>query len=143
MLNDILFYSLDKAIRQYRKIAQATLDQARAGITVDQWLVLRVILEQGNPTQTEISEQVFKDQASVARIIGLLVLRGLLAAAASPTDGRRSQLRVTEAGLQTLDAVQPIVLNNRQKALQGLTALETGELRRMLDIIYSNCTTTA
>jgi MarR family transcriptional regulator for hemolysin len=143
MLNDILFYSLDKAIRQYRKMAQATLDQARSGITVDQWLVLRVILEQGNPTQTEISEQVFKDQASVARIIGLLVLRGLLAAAASPTDGRRSQLRVTEAGLQTLDAVQPIVLNNRQKALQGLTALETGELRRMLDIIYSNCTTTA
>ncbi|GAA4360789.1 hypothetical protein GCM10023185_27510 [Hymenobacter saemangeumensis] len=139
MLNDILFYSLDKAIRQYRKMAQASIDRAGVDITIDQWLVLRVILENDDLTQTDISERVFKDQASVARIIGLLVLRGLLATEPSPTDGRRARLRVTEAGQRTLDAVQPIVLSNRQQALAGLSEAETTQLRLLLDRIYANC----
>jgi DNA-binding MarR family transcriptional regulator len=139
MLDEILFYSLDKAIRQYRKMAQAAIDQAGVAITIDQWLVLRVILEHDNLTQTDISERVFKDQASVARIIGLLVLRGLLATDASPTDGRRQCLRVTEAGQQTLTAVQPIVLQNRQQALQGLAAADLAQLRDSLERIYLNC----
>jgi len=139
MLNDILFYSLDKAIRQYRKMAQANIDQAGVPITIDQWLVLRVILENDDLTQTDISERVFKDQASVARIIGLLVLRGLLATEPSPTDGRRTRLRVTSAGQATLDAVHSIVLSNRQRALTGFTDAETTQLRQLLDRLYANC----
>lgn len=94
MLDSILFYSLDKAIRQYRKMAQATLDHAGLAITIDQWLVLRVILEHDDLTQSDISERVFKGQASVARIIALLIQRGLLTTEASSTDGWRAHLRV-------------------------------------------------
>jgi hypothetical protein len=79
MLSSIIFYSLDKAIRQYRKLAQANIDRAGIAITIDQWLVLRVIQEHDDLTQTDIAERVFKDQASVARMISLLLKAGLLA----------------------------------------------------------------
>ncbi|WP_236704959.1 MarR family transcriptional regulator [Hymenobacter sp. AT01-02] len=63
MLSSIIFYSLDKAIRQYRKLAQANIDRAGIAITIDQWLVLRVIQENDDLTQSDIGDRVFKDQA--------------------------------------------------------------------------------
>ncbi|UOQ67804.1 MarR family winged helix-turn-helix transcriptional regulator [Hymenobacter volaticus] len=139
MLSNIIFYSLDKAIRQYRKMAQANIDRAGIAITIDQWLVLRVIQEHDDLTQTDIAERVFKDQASVARMINLLLKAGLLIAVPLPHDGRRSRLRVSEEGIHTLNAVEPVVLSNRGIALEGLTEEDLAIMRPMLERIYSNC----
>jgi DNA-binding MarR family transcriptional regulator len=139
MLSNLIFYSLDKAIRQYRKMAQANIDRAGIAITIDQWLVLRVIQEHDDLTQNDIAERVFKDQASVARMISLMIKNGLLASEPLPHDGRRTRLRVSETGLRTLDAVQPVVLNNRQVALDGLSEEDLAVMRPLLERIYSNC----
>ncbi|QJX48452.1 winged helix DNA-binding protein [Hymenobacter taeanensis] len=139
MLSSIIFYSLDKAIRQYRKMAQANIDRAGVAITVDQWLVLQVIQEHDDLTQTGIAERVFKDQASVARMISLLLTRGLLVSEPSRNDGRRSRLRVTPTGLQTLAAVEPVVLNNRSVALRGISERELSVLKELLEQISANC----
>ena len=139
MLSNIIFYSLDKAIRQYRKLAQANIDRAGIAITIDQWLVLRVIQEHDDLTQTDIAERVFKDQASVARMISLMLKNQLLVAEPLLHDGRRTRLRVSEKGLCTLDAVQPVVLSNRQVALEGLSEADLAVMRPLLERIYSNC----
>ncbi|WP_226268349.1 MarR family winged helix-turn-helix transcriptional regulator [Hymenobacter pini] len=130
---------MDKAIRQYRRMAQANIDRAGIAITIDQWLVLQVIEETDDLTQTDIAERVFKDQASVARIIRLLLERGLLQAEPLPQDGRRTRLRVSKAGHQTLAAVEPVVLNNRAVALQGLSENDLNTLRFLLEQIATNC----
>ena len=142
MLSSILFYSLDKAIRSYRRMAQANIDRAGLDITIDQWLVLRVLLEHNDLTQQEIAERVFKDQASVARILGLLTKRGLLSAVPLPQDGRRTKLRVTEAGERILEAVHPIVLSNRTVALAGISDADQALLQPLLDRIALNCAPT-
>ena len=139
MLSSIIFYSLDKAIRQYRRLAQTNIDNAGVDITIDQWLVLRVIEETDDLTQSDIAERVFKDQASVARMIRLLLERGLLTAEPLPHDGRRTQLRVSDAGYRTLEAVEPVVLHNRAVALHGLSENDLNTLRYLLEQISSNC----
>ncbi|GGF00193.1 hypothetical protein GCM10011383_08810 [Hymenobacter cavernae] len=139
MLSEILFYSLDRAIRQYRKFAQGNIDRAGIDITVDQWLVLRVIEEHDDLTQAEMAERVFKDQASVARIIALLLKRGLLKAEPLPQDGRRMRLRVSTLGHEVLAAVQPVVLSNRAVALAGLAETDLAQMRQSLERIYTNC----
>lgn len=140
MLSSIVFYALDKAIRSYRRMAQAAIDRAGLDITIDQWLVLQVLLEHDDLTQNDIAERVFKDQASVARILALLTRRGLLSAVPLPHDGRRSQLRVTRQGQRILDAVQPIILRNRAIALAGISEEELVLMRPLLDRIARNCT---
>jgi DNA-binding MarR family transcriptional regulator len=139
MLSSIIFYSLDKAIRSYRRMAQANIDRAGLDITIDQWLVLQVLLEYDDLTQNEIAERVFKDQASVARILALLVKRGLLSAVPLPHDGRRTKLRVTRQGKQMLAAIQPIVLGNRAVALAGIPEEELATMRDLLEQIAANC----
>jgi DNA-binding MarR family transcriptional regulator len=140
MLSNVIFYSIDKAIRSYRRMAQANIDRAGVPITIDQWLVLRVILENDDLTQHEIAERVFKDQASVARIIALLTKRGLLSAEPLPNDGRRTQMRVTNEGMRILDAVQPIVLSNREVALSDFSEEDMEQMRVVLERIAQNCT---
>jgi DNA-binding MarR family transcriptional regulator len=139
MLNSVIFYSLDKAIRSYRRLAQANIDRAGLDITIDQWLVLQVLLEHDDLTQQEIAERVFKDQASVARMLSLLLKRGLLSAVPLPQDGRRTRLRVTADGHRMLTAVQPIVLGNRALALAGISAADLALLQQVLERIARNC----
>ena len=76
-LNDILFYNLEKSIKMYRKYAQKQLTKAGFEITIDQWLVLKTIQENKNISQNQIAEMVFKDFASITRIIELLVKKNL------------------------------------------------------------------
>ncbi|MCR5886324.1 MarR family transcriptional regulator [Hymenobacter sp. J193] len=141
MLSRIIFYSIDKAIRTYRKLAQTNIDRAGIAITIDQWLVLRVIEEDQGLTQTEIAERVLKDQASVARMIALLLKHGLLASESVAHDARRNRLQVTPQGQATLAAVEPVILRNRAQALQGISDEELATLRRLLERIYLNCST--
>ena len=61
MLNDVIFYVLEKTIKRYRQFAQSNIDRAGLDITIDQWLILNVIQEMPTLGQQEIAERVFKD----------------------------------------------------------------------------------
>ncbi|GAB3491367.1 hypothetical protein GCM10027341_04250 [Spirosoma knui] len=139
MLDTVIFYVLEKTIKRYRQFAQSHLDQAALGITVDQWLVLNVIRESPALGQTEIAERVFKDQASVARIIDLLVKKELLTQRVSPHDRRRIDRTITDQGQALLDSAAPIVAGYRSAALQGLSEPAIEQLRQTLETIYANC----
>lgn len=143
MLDNIIFYVLDKAIKRYRQFAQSNIDRAGLAITIDQWLVLNVIQESPALGQTEIAERVFKDQASVARIIDLLVKKELLTQSASQQDRRRVDRAITSQGRALLQAVAPIIAQNRSTALQGLSQPAIEQLRQTLEIISKNCKTTS
>ena len=77
-LNDTFFYNLEKSVKTYRQYFQNQLKANGFDITLDQWLILNTIIENPNISQNEIAEKVFKDKASVARIIELLVQNGFL-----------------------------------------------------------------
>ena len=73
-LNDQFFYNLEKAAKSYRQYFQSQLKlHGFDDITLDQWLILRIIGEQPDISQNDIAEQVFKDKASVTRIIELMI----------------------------------------------------------------------
>lgn len=138
-LNDILFYNMDKAIRTYRNYAQKRLRENGYKITIDQWLIIKAILENPGIMQQELAEIVFKDNASVTRIIELLVQSDYLVREVNPNDRRKTILSVTEEGILIINKVQELVLENRKIALTGIeqNALET--TNTVLKTIIRNC----
>ena len=138
-LEDIIFYSMDRAIRTYRKYAQQQLKQQGMSITIDQWLVIKCLIENPEMTQVEMSDRVFKDNASVTRILGLLVKAKYITRKISKTDRRRTQLTVTDLGLSTIEAVDRIVLVNRSHALKGIGPDEIAVTMKVLRAITANC----
>ncbi len=138
-LGDILFYSLEKSIKTYRQFAQRRINAAGFDITIDQWLLLKTLQEAPDATQQQIGEKVFKDFASITRMVELLVKKGLLKRKQHADDRRRFQLKLTKEAEQVIEGVQPIIEMNRRQALEGIPLSDASVLRRSLDRIIDNC----
>lgn len=138
-LDSVIFYTIDRAIRTYRQYAQAQLKKHGYTITIDQWLIIKCLLENPSTTQLEISELVFKDNASVTRIINLLVKAKYVSRKINKTDRRRSILKVTQLGIDTISAIDQIVLINRSHALNGLSNDEIETTSKVMATITINC----
>ena len=138
-LEDIIFYSMDKSIRSYRMYAQKKLKENGFKITIDQWLVIKVLMENPGISQQAIAEKVFKDNASVTRIIELLVKSGYLKRTEHQLDRRKSSLKITSSGKKIIADVQELVKRNRSIALQGIDQKELEILQNLLTKISTNC----
>ncbi len=139
-LENVLFYILEKSIKSYRQFAQRNLNEINDDITIDQWLVLKTIYDNPDITQREIAERVFKDHASITRMIDLLVKKGFLERSFNPEDRRRYGLELTPLGKITQQESIPVIIKNRKKALEGLSLEEIETLKNLLQKITINCT---
>ena len=138
-LDQIFFYSLEKAIKSYRQFAQRNMLKQGFDLTIDQWLVLKAIIDNPDWTQNEVAEAAFKDFASVTRIIDLLVKKGYLTRETHPADRRRFKLEATPKTSENLKAMEPITRSNRAVALKGLSKEELEQVQHSLLQIIENC----
>ena len=141
-LENVLFYIMERTIKSYRQFAQRNINEVNKGITIDQWLILKTISDNQNISQREIAKNVFKDHASITRMIDLLVKKGFLERSPYPEDRRRFGLDLTALGERTQQDLMPIILRNRGIALEGLNSEEIGTLQNLLQKITVNCTKT-
>lgn len=138
-LDSIIFYNIDKAIRAYRNYAQRQLKANGFNITIDQWLIIKAILENPGITQNEIGDLVFKDNASVTRIIDLMVKSEFIIRHTHSEDRRKTNLEVTDSGKKIIKEVQNLVENNRKTALENVSKEELEIMNSALLKISKNC----
>ncbi|HVV54175.1 MAG TPA: MarR family transcriptional regulator [Mucilaginibacter sp.] len=138
-LEQILFYTLEKAVKSYRQMAQHNMLKQGFDLTIDQWLVLKSIIDNPAWTQNQIAEAVFKDFASVTRIIDLLVKKGYLTRETHSGDRRRFKLDPTSKAIENLKAMMPITKSNRELALKGISKQEVQLVQQYLTRIIENC----
>jgi len=138
-LENITFYMIDKAIRTYRNYAQKKLRENGYKITIDQWLTIKAILENPGISQQELGAKIFKDNASVTRIIELLVKSQYLEREVNQSDRRKSHLNVTDSGKLIIENVQSLILQNRKVTLSGISVNELEVLNSALLKIIENC----
>ena len=135
----VVFYQLEKAIKTYRQFAQRRIRAAGYSITIDQWLTMKTILENPGLKQQELAERAFKDEASITRIIEILVRERYLTRKIPNEDRRRTVLEVTVAGKEILEKVGEVILRNREDALSGVETVDLEALDGMLRKIIENC----
>lgn len=140
-LDGIIFYTIDKAIKTYRQFAQKRLLEAGLEITIDQWLVMQALTEKPDISQHEIAEKVFKDAASVTRIIDLLIKKNYLRRESHGSDKRRYHLEITPEGKTLMKNIAKVVMQNRAIALHDVSQEELGKVRDTLTAIINNCNT--
>ena len=138
-ISSVFFYHLEKAIKAYRQHAQSQLREAGFDITVDQWLILKVLSDNPDATQNELAEMVFKDKASITRILDILVVNGLLEREIDGENRRRSRLTITRKGNNLLAKVMPVVLKYRRTALKDITEADLLRAEKVLKAITENC----
>ena len=138
-ITDVIFYTIEKAIKSYRKFAQKRIDQAKLDITIDQWLVLNCLSKNENISQNKLAELIFKDVASVTRIIDLLVKKEYLIRSFHSSDRRRFNLTITAKGDAIIREASRIVNENRSAALENISAEEVKQADLILQKLIANC----
>lgn len=134
-----VLYLLEEAIKEYRRFCQQQIEAVIPDITVDQCLVLIVLDKKPYLSQKEIATLIFKDAASVTRMIDLMVRNGFLDRTMNTRDRRKFNLCITSKGRRALRKLEPAIRLNRETALQGFSEKETTELYRSLQKIIQNC----
>lgn len=138
-LEEVIFYTLEKAIKSYRQFAQRRFNEAGIYMTIDQWLVLSYISQNGECYQHEIASAVFKDNASVTRIIEILVSSGFLTRSIHEKDRRRYRLRLTEEGIHLILKARKVVQEYRTAGIRGINPEELLITEKVLKQMTDNC----
>ncbi len=139
---ETVLYKIEQAIKEYRKMSQKNIGDAGIDITIDQGLVLTLLHNQKSLSQVDIAKKIFKDNASITRILKLMVEKGYIHKKTDPNDKRRSQWHITASGKHTVQQLQPVIKHNRMAALKTLKDNEINALSENLQLIVTNCQTT-
>ncbi len=133
-----VFYTIEKTIKTYRKFSKQNFIKVVDDITVDQKLILQYLNDYPELSQKEIAELVFKDNASLTRMIDLMVNKKFLKRSMNNEDRRRYKIEITPRGKEVLNKLEPVIKENREKAFSGITEEELVQLNTTLNKILSN-----
>lgn len=136
--SNTIFHTIEKTIKKYRKFSQKNISKIVDDITIDQKMVLHYLYDYPDLNQKEIAELVFRDNASLTRMIEIMVKKKYLKRLMNPQDRRRYKIEVTSKGKDILEILPPVIARNRKKALHGLTKDELNQLDEILNKILLN-----
>ncbi len=138
--SETIFHVIESTIKEYRKFAQKNISKKIQDITIDQGMVLLFLNDHPGLTQKEIAELVFKDNASMTRMINTMVGKKHLKRSINNEDRRRYKIEITTKGKEVLKNLPPIIQQNRNSSLKGITKNELEQLEVILGKIRTNCT---
>ena len=90
-----VFYTIEKTIKSYRKFSRDNFLKVVDNITIDQKLILQYIKDYPELNQKEIAELVFKDNASLTRMIDIMVNKKFIKRSINDDDRRRFKIEIT------------------------------------------------
>jgi DNA-binding MarR family transcriptional regulator len=105
-LDDLLNFRLHR-LQAVSGAPIVRLLEGRHGITRREWRLLALLADRGPLSPSHLAEQGQLDRARTSRSIGMLVSKQLVQRVALPSDPRRAQVSLTEAGRKLYDEVFP------------------------------------
>src|SRR6202790_1047835 len=126
--------SVGYLIKRAHSLLIDQLEAAVAGsdITATQWVVLMHLRDGLAINASDLCAQLRHDSGALTRVIDQLEARGLVQRERSREDRRAVQLRLTDAGVATVAALVPSVVDKLNFALRDFSGAEAGELNRLL-----------
>ncbi|MWD26859.1 MarR family transcriptional regulator [Aquicoccus sp. SCR17] len=111
-------------IRRLNQISTSVFnDGVRAAgfdLTAVQFAALDVIAAEPGLDQARLAGAIAYDRATIGGVVDRLEAKGLVARRVSRTDRRARELRATEAGLDLLARIKPVVRDLQPRILGGL-----------------------
>ena len=139
-IENVILFQIEKTNKTAKQYSQKELDRLNLGITVDQWVLLKIIEESNSISQKEIALKSVRDPASITRTLDILVKKGLIIREAIPNNRRQYNIQLTQAGEFFVRQNMPIITEQRKQSVKGFTEKELTLLSGFLLRIQKNMT---
>ncbi|MFK7787007.1 MAG: MarR family winged helix-turn-helix transcriptional regulator [Crocinitomicaceae bacterium] len=137
-IEDVILFQIDLTSKVSKQYSQKEFDRHGLGITVEQWVILKILSEKENLSQRELANHSYRDPASITRTIDILEKKGLLERQAIPNNRRRYHINLTKEGKQFVEKYLDLVKEQRALSVKGLTKAELETLSTVLEKIRKN-----
>ncbi len=137
-LEHVLYYLIDKTNKVARRYSQETFIKEGYDITVDQWLVLKKIWDSDKINQSELAAALFKDAASITRILQILERKKLVKKDFKTDDRRHFLLSLTTKGEQFYSHLLGLVKAMRMQGVSGFSDSEKEQIKKLLTRMIKN-----
>ena len=108
------------------------------GVSGGQWRFLRVLWEQDNLTQRELSNRAGTKEATTVRAIRGLVKSDFVLRTQSTTDKRKFHITLTPKARRLKTKLMPMVVRVNQQAIGNISQADIDTTRRVLAQTYAN-----
>jgi DNA-binding MarR family transcriptional regulator len=108
------------------------------GLTVFKWRILAVLSDRGTCRFGELAELTSIEPATLYRFVGALSKEGLIRRRRSTSDARAIRIGLTERGEAVFTGTLPWASDVENQMIQGLSADDIEQLKRMLSVMYAN-----
>jgi DNA-binding MarR family transcriptional regulator/L-amino acid N-acyltransferase YncA len=123
----------DDAVNQLRQNARTVVRELgllndayfNIGVTLAERHLLIELTTLQSPTMKEIAERLLLDKSTVSRLIAKAVNKGFVKCSPGTSDKRQRLLQITEKGIHTLHAFEPIAFKQTKDALLTLSTQES------------------
>ena len=114
---------------EQRRFAQ---DLAQFGLTLPQFVALRAIRREKQPTMTTLADETLQRCATMTGIVDRLVKMGLVIRQRDPEDRRRVLVELTATGSELMQRVR---LSREQRLRETLAHLPEGDAPELLRLL--------
>lgn len=120
------------------KMLNRTFKTAGLNITTEQWTILCSLWNKDKQSQQALSDNTYKEKASVTRLLDTLERNSYIARCASPTDRRTNVITLTEKGRQLEQKANAIVHAFIYKAIDGVDQKNLIFMKETFYKMYNN-----
>ncbi len=107
--------------------------EAACDVSAAQLFVLHTLVDDPADSVSELAQRTLTDQSSVSTVVARLVERGLVRRTPSRTDRRRTQLKITPAGVRMVERAPRVPQALMIAAIRDMPAARRAELTRALE----------
>lgn len=137
-IEDVILFQIDLTTKVSKQYSQKEFDKLKLGITVEQWVILKIVAENKNLSQKELANKSHRDPASITRTIDLLEKKELLRREAIPNNRRAYNINLTEKGELFIKNNMKIIKKHRELSTQGMSSKDLNVLSVLLAKIRAN-----
>lgn len=107
--------------------------EGKLGISLAQLFVLQQLSEKPADSLNELADRTATHQSSVSVVVRRLVDRGLVTRVSAPSDRRRVQIALTDAGESMLRGAPPTVQSDLMQGMSRMAAEQRATLADLLE----------
>ena len=137
-IENVILFQIDKTSKTSKLYSQREFDRLGMGITVEQWILLKIIEENDGLTQKELADKSLRDPASITRTLDILNKKDFVERKPVEDNRRQYSVCLTKKGENFISKHLPVINNHRAKSIDGISTDELNTLNNLLEKIQKN-----
>ena len=137
-INQVILFQIERTSKIAKHHSQRTLDELDIDITIEQWILLKIIEESSELSQKELAAKSLRDPASITRTLDILVKKGFVQRQEIANNRRKYQIILTASGKKFVEKNLPVIEEQRALSTKGFSKKELETLSNFLKRIQDN-----